>query len=182
VADTRTPIDKAYYRYTVLSGILERTRQRALANPMDQRNVDLGLTEAGRKKVEVEQDISEVFEDLTNLVNHLGILDMAAAFENYFRARLSTAIGEARRVVGKHYGIEILRRDRERLVRDPDDLQGLANITSLIDGHLSAEVAATLGQIREDRNRFTHGTNIRVPPNTTTKQTRETLNEIMKSV
>ena len=48
LADTRTPVDRAYNRYEVLSNILERIREQALTDPMHRRNVDLGLTEPGR--------------------------------------------------------------------------------------------------------------------------------------
>jgi len=182
VPDTQTPVDEAYARYEILSNILERTRQQALANPMHRRNIELGLTKQFRTRNEVEKDIQDAFEDLTNLINHLAIIDMAAAFEGYLRPRLGTAIGEARRLLRENYELEPFLQSREKLVHETDDFQGLARIRELIGGHLSAETSATLSQIREDRNNFAHGTNIRVPPTTTTKRTRETLNSIIEVV
>ncbi len=148
---------------------------------MDATNIDLGLTEPGRKKSEVERDIKDAFESLTNLIDHLGILDMASAFEGLFRARLSNAIGEARKAVGAKAKIRQLY-NRDRLIREIDDFQGLANIIRLISGHLSPEVTGILTQIRDDRNKFTHGTDIGLPPRTTIDQARETLNEIIKGM
>jgi len=149
---------------------------------MHNRNIELGLVEQGQRKSEVVSAINEAFEDLTNLMNHVRILDIAAAFELHFRARLRTAIGEARRVLREHYSIAPLADDRERLAIAVEDIQGLAEIASLIGGRLSNETSQTLSQIRADRNKFAHGTDIRVPPATTSEQARDVLNEIITSV
>ncbi|HEX4113970.1 MAG TPA: hypothetical protein VH020_15665 [Stellaceae bacterium] len=182
MADSRSAIDEAFDRYETLSRILEKARQSALSNPMHDRNIDLGLTQRGQKKGDAITRINETFEDLTSLINHLGILDMAAAFEKTFRARLGTAIGEARNVLRDNYKIETLRNVRQKLIHDPDNLRGLAKAISVIRATLSKEVAELLEAIRESRNNFAHGTDIRTPPGITAEKTKDTLNEIIKSL
>jgi len=150
---------------------------------MHERNVDVGLTIAGQKRRDAVRSIEEAFEDLGGLVNHLALLDMASAFESYFRARLDTAIGEARKVIRERYRTSVpLHAHREGLIRDADDFEGLANIRQLIGGRLSAEIHDNWEMIRKNRNSFAHGTDIRRPPTITSERTRETLNEIIEAL
>src|SRR5260370_37235615 len=113
-----TDIDDAYARYQILSRILERARERAVGNPTDNANINLGLTERGQKRQEARRQIEEIFEELGGLVNHLAILDMAATFEKFFLARLNTALGQDRKVIRERYRGSVPRHaDREILVR-----------------------------------------------------------------
>ena len=108
---------------------------------------------------------------------------MAGAFESYFRARLDTAIGEARKVVRERFRSSVpLHAHRERLIRDADDFQGLADIERLIGGRVSEEVHDNWEMIRKNRNSFAHGTDIRRPPTITSERARETLNEIIETL
>lgn len=179
----QSPIDRAFERYQILSRILDRARQRALADPTNEANVELGLTVRGQRREDARSSISDYFEDLGGLVNHVALLDMAAAFEGYFRARLGTSIGEARKVVRERYRSNIpLHAQREGLIRVADEFQGLAEIERLIGGQMSPEIRGVWEIIRKNRNSFAHGTDIRTPPTVTGEQTRETLNEVLGSL
>ena len=175
------PVDRAYARYKILTRLLESARQRAVSDPTNERNVDLGLTTRGQKKEDAQRSIEEAFADLEGLVSHLAILDMAAAFEKYFRERLNTAIGEARKVVRERYRSGMpLYAHREGLVRDAEDFQALVGIEQLIGGRISAEVHGAGEMIRKNRNAFAHGTDLQHPPTITIERAWETLNEIIE--
>jgi hypothetical protein len=176
----RSPVDQAFNRYQVLSRLLYIARQRALADPTHERNVNAGLTARGQRKQEAVRDIEEVFDDLDGLVGHLALLDMAGAFERHFRERLATAIGEARKAVRERYRSGIpLYAHREGLIRDADDFQALTGIERLVGGRISDEVRDQWETIRRNRNDFAHGTSLREPPAITSEQARDTLNEII---
>jgi hypothetical protein len=178
-----TPVDEAFDRYQMLSRLLDAARQRALSDPTHQRNVDVGLTTREQMKQDAVRSIEDAFEDLGGLVNHVALLDMAGAFESYFRARLDTAIGEARKVVRERFRSSVpLHAHRESLIRDADDFQGLADIGRLIGERVSAEVRDNWEMIRKNRNSFAHGTDIRRPPTITSERTRETLSEIIEAL
>ncbi len=174
------PVDQAFHRHRLLTALLEVSRKLALSDPTHERNLDVGLTARGQKRQDARRSIEDAFEDLGGLVNHLALLDMAAAFEDYFRVRLSTAIGEAKKVVRERYRSSVpLYAYRDNLIRNADDFQGLANIERLIGRHLSAGVRDEWETIRKTRNSFAHGTDIRSPPTITSEQVKDTLNEII---
>jgi hypothetical protein len=181
MAATPSPVDRAYNRCQILTRVLDGARQRALADPTHERNIDLGLTTRGQKKPDAQRSIEDAFEDLFGLINHLALLDMAGAFERHFRERLNTAIGEARKVVRERYRSDRpLYAHREGLVRDAEDFQALTGIEQLIGGRMSAEVRAAWETIRKNRNAFAHGADIRLPPTITSERAWETLNEIIE--
>lgn len=151
----------------------------ALSDPTHKRNVDFGLTEAGDRKADAVRKIEEAFEDLGNLLNHVAIIDMAGAFELVFRTRLGNAVGEIRRVVKEEYESGPFWASREDLVHQIDDFQGLRKISALLSGRMSKETADALSAIRENRNRFAHGTDIRTPPTITSEEAREALNDVI---
>src|SRR5215469_12547629 len=103
MSKTSSPIDHAFKRCSLLSRVIQFEYERARANPLDQRNVELGIFDLGEKveKKEAQDRIEEAFSEVVALSNHLAILDMAAALEYFFRARVGTAIGEARKTLNK---------------------------------------------------------------------------------
>ena len=115
-------------------------------------------------------------------VEYLGFLDLCASFEDAFRRRVGTAIGEARKNVREHYNIPVLRSLGERLVRDARSFDSLASIFLTINGLLSIQMQAELNVVREERNRVTHGTNLGQPLKVTVERTQELLNELIDSV
>jgi hypothetical protein len=176
-------VDAAFARYQVLVGILDRGRRRALSNPTDQANVDLGLVQRGLKRSEAEAAIEAVFEELSGFLDHVCILDMAAAFELQCRAWLGTAVGEARKAIGRGYGKHIpLYLSRESLIRRIDDFEGLAEIEVLVTGQLTIETADKLKDVRSNRNKFSHGTDTNVPPTITIQEAKETLDAAIKAI
>jgi len=160
-----------------LSRLIVLEYERARANPLDRRYTDLGITKWGGlpKKADAQKSIEEAFGDLQALINHITILDMAAAFEGLFKAQIATAVGEARKTLkGKHK--ETVLAGRERLVREAKDFQGLSNIMELISPNLDERDKERLESVRENRNRFTHGTDITAPPTIRSDDAREALN------
>lgn len=178
MVDETTPVDAAFARCRLLERIVGRAAAQASADPTHARNVELGLTEKGDRKADAARKIAAAFEELAHLVNHLAILDMAAALETLFKARLGTAIGEGRRAMREHYEISTLWAAREHLIREATDFAGLRDIEAFLGGHLSEAVRADLGSIRAARNRFAHGTDIRQPPAITSDAARDTLAEV----
>jgi hypothetical protein len=183
MASAPSPVDQAFKRYRMLAHLMEFARERALSNPTDPRNVTAELTLSGLSPREARRSIEDAFEELGGLLNHVALLDMASAFEGHFRARLGTAIGEARKVVRERHRSNIpLHAHREGLIRDTEEFQGLADIGRLIGDRVSAEVHERWEVIRRNRNSFAHGTDIRRPPTITGEQTRETLGEIFEAL
>ena len=153
---------------------------RARANPTDDRSVELGVIPRGGKKEKARalRQIEEAFDDLVALVEHLTILDMAAALEKLFNARISTAVGEARKTLRERHRRSTLAA-REKLVRETEDFQGLNNIETLLSTDLSGEMQELFKKVRENRNRFVHGTDIRNPPTILEGEAQTALNEVI---
>ncbi|MEH3147982.1 MAG: hypothetical protein PGN34_22190 [Methylobacterium frigidaeris] len=82
--------------YQILTAILNRLREQALANPSHPRWVALGLCPPYETKRQAVAELQATFADLLGLVGHLTILDMAASFEVASQARLGTRLGEVR--------------------------------------------------------------------------------------
>lgn len=175
-----TPVDEAFERYMTLSAILDRVREIAVADPTHARNIQMGLTEEGMKKSDAREHIIQTFEELTSLLNHVVVIDMAAAFERYFLARVTTAIGEARRVVRTQYNVEPFSAVREKLVKEADDFQGLAQKGSMLVGQFSPDLNAAWKLILEARNKFAHGTDILTAPAIASEEAKDALNEILQ--
>lgn len=166
-----------------MSRLLEFARVRAISDPTNERNVEAGLTPRGTKRADALGMIEDKFEELNALLNHIALIDMAGAFESYFRTRLGTAIGEVRKVVRERYRSNLpLHAHRENLIRDAEEFQGLAEIGRLIGERISAEVRESWETIRRDRNSFAHGTDLRSTPDITGERARQTLNEIIAAL
>jgi hypothetical protein len=136
----------------------------------------LGIIQDGDKKADAVKRIEEAFSDLTGLVDHLTILDMATALEKSFSERITTAIGEARKALNEKFHASSLAA-RENMVRDGASFEGLNEIVALISASLSGEIRDTLDKVRQNRNRFAHGTDLRTPPTVLSDDARAALNE-----
>jgi ribosomal 50S subunit-associated protein YjgA (DUF615 family) len=171
-----SPVDQAFERCSLLARLIDSEYDRARANPTDERYVNLGVIERGEKVAKAKAQIEQAFDDLVAIVEHLTILDMAAALERLFKARIATAVGEARRTLReKHRGDALAA--RVKLVREIEDFQGLNDITKLISADLSGEMQEQLDKVRENRNRFVHGTDLRNPPTILKEEAQAALNE-----
>jgi len=171
------PVEEAFERCRLLALLIDHEYQRARSTPTDQRYVDLGITEKGQKIEDARREIIQAFDELAALSNHLAILDMASAFERMFRSRIATAIGEARKSLQDKYarpGSTPLIA-REKLIRE--HFEGIADIIELIGASLSKEVQEQLRQVRDSRNKFSHGTDLRVAPTIMREEARDALNE-----
>ena len=173
---SETSVDQAFERCRLLARLIEMEYERARANPTIQRYIDLGIIQRGDKIGEARKQIDQVFGDLIALVDHLIILDMAAALERVFKLRIATAVGEARKTLRAGHRSLVLAA-REKLVREADDFEGLSDITKLIGADLSGEMQQLLEKVRENRNRFAHGTDVRNVPTILGEDARAALNE-----
>ncbi len=156
----------------------EGAREVSLANPLHHRNVELGLIVEGDDKKTASRKIVDTFDSIDDLVAHVAVIDMAAAFELLFRARLGTAIGEARKRLSENYSIDTMFAFREDLVRGAADLQGLGEIGKFVRKNLSDETADAFQRIKDPRNRFAHGTDIGNVPAIQRGEIRDTLNRM----
>ena len=171
----RTQVDRAFERCRLLARVVALEYERARANPTDARYATIGVTQQGARKAEAERQIEEAFDDLVALIDHLTILDMAAAFEGLFNARIATAVGGARDTLRRRYPNTLA--GRADFVRETDDFQGLSDITKLIEADLDGQVKERLVSVRENRNRFAHGTDLCNPPTILQEDARNALNE-----
>lgn len=151
-----TKVNEALKRTKRLANIIKATRDRAFRNPKDKYNFDLELRDVGDKGDERKQ-LEDAFEELAYIVDYLAVIDLCAVFESEFRAKLGTAIGEARRAVEKQYKIALFSKIKEKLVHDTNDFQSLAEIITLVEGAIGQTASDQLKVLQETRNRVTHG-------------------------
>jgi hypothetical protein len=146
-------IARAYRRISVLKAIIAAERTRAESNPMDPRNVKLGIVEPDLSRIDAKDRIEETFTEVEMLLDHLHITHLAAAFELEARNKINNAIGTARSAIAKD------RKNKptwhERLVRGAESFEGLHDIEDLIAP--PTETLNDLVQIRKSRNKFCHG-------------------------
>ena len=175
-------VDDAYVRYRRLIGILGRAEGAALRQPTSQQSRELGLVADTDRADAARVKLIAAFRDLKVRLEYLGFLDLCASFEDAFRRRVATAIGEARKNVREHYNVPLLRSLGERLVRDARSFDSLASIFSTIEGLVSFQMQAELNTVREERNRVSHGTNLGQPLKVTVERTQELLNELIDAI
>jgi hypothetical protein len=149
-------VDEAFWRYVRLRKILDATRRTALSQPVSSRNRDLGLIDPGDKTEAARSRLEVAFDEMGRQVDRSGILELCAAFEDAFRRRVATAVGEARRVVVAHYNITTLQSLKRRLLREPESFDTLASILGAIDGLISNELATGLRRLQVERNQIAH--------------------------
>ena len=157
-------IERAHARYSTLLRLIEMEIVRARANPTADRYLDLGIIDAGDKPTEATAKIDARLGEIRDLIEHLGVLDIAATFELSFRQKISNSIGEARNAINNQRKKAGKTLAAPSLVKNLKEMQGLASIKSILSAGLSIEVQVTMEKIRESRNNFTHGTDLGVPP------------------
>lgn len=104
---------------------------------------------------------------------------MCTAFETDCRERIPTAIGEAERVVRKHYDVRVMELVRVQLVRQADDFRSLEAIFKIVEQHISGDGPEKLRRLRKRRNRAAHGDMGGESDPPTLEEARETLNEVL---
>ena len=94
-------VDEAFDRIGVLRAIISSERSRATAEPLNKRNVALGILKAEkyRDREEAEREIIATFNALELLLDHFNILHMAASFEQAAGVRIDNALGLARTAI-----------------------------------------------------------------------------------
>ena len=138
--------------------IIERARQTAFSNPLHQFNIDIGIVDVGDSKSEAMEKINDTFSDLSALIKHVSILHMAATFEDLFKKRLSSQIGDVRK------GVRAQSREawRENLVRSAESFDGLREIEELLS--LPPGDSKQFKFVRDARNAFAHGASFKDDP------------------
>src|SRR5208282_6898981 len=106
----------------------------ALRQPVSQQGRDWGLVTDTDRPEAARTKLTDAFGDMRLRIDCLGFLDLCASFEDTFRRRVATAVGEARKNVREHYNVPVLRALRERLVRDARTFDSLASIFLTIEG------------------------------------------------
>lgn len=162
-----TALQQALARCALLSRFIKAERERALNNPDSPRNVEFGLLTPGLKKAVAIKQLEKIFDELEQLMSHVTILDMAAAFEDAFRKRLDTAIGEARKTLAEKHPDGALA-GRQAIVRDTQSVDGLHDMLSFLEGDLAQDIKTNLKRVRTSRNRFAHGTPLTDVPDIST--------------
>ena len=177
-----TAVDEAYWRYVRLRKILDATRQTSLSQPVSSRNRDLGLIDPEDKTEAARSRLEAAFDEMGRQVDRSSILELCTAFEDAFRRRVTTAVGEARRVVDAHYDIRALWSLRRRLLREPESFDSLASIFGAIDGLISSELATGLRRLQVQRNRIAHQPLSDEPSDFPVGDVRDLLNEVIEII
>jgi hypothetical protein len=129
-----TVVDDAYARYDRLRNVLTNSGRTHGSNPTSQTNRSLGLIGPDAKRDAARNQLNGAFKEMFAQAQCLGIIDLCATFEDTFRRRIRTAIGEAQRAIDKGYGIAVLTRLKGELLRDPKSFDSLASIFDAVEG------------------------------------------------
>lgn len=175
-------VDDAYARYVRLVSILDHAEAVALRQPVSQQARDWGLVADTDRPEIARTKLTDAFGDMRLRIDYLGFLDLCASFEDTFRRRVATAVGEARKNIREHYNVPVLRALRERLVRDGRTFDLLASIFLVTEGLVPAQMYAELTTVREERNRVAHGTSLGQPLKVTVERTQELLSELIDAI
>ena len=157
-------LDEARERCLLLLQILTAAKVRATNDPLGSYCQELGIVQAGDKKMSAIKKVSRIFDELDGLLAHLTLIDMVSSLERAFKSRLGTALGEARKTLRENHNRELFHAVREGLVSEPEHFQGLRGMEALLGSRLADEVKKKLNVIRLDRNLFAHGTDVSRPP------------------
>jgi hypothetical protein len=133
------------------------------------------LFEKGEPHGRAKKKLELAFDEMTLLIECLGFLDICCTFEDAFRRRVGTALGEARRAVDSHYNLSQFKEFRRKLLRDSADFDSLAAIISASESLLSPQVVKSLGILRGGRNSVAHGSGWKQPLPLTVEQARDLL-------
>ena len=177
-----TAVDDAKERYLRLHAIVSRFRDDALRQPLSRQNREFGVVNVNDKPGEARRKLSIAFDEMLQRIEYLAFLDVCASFENAFRGRVGTAIGEARRIVGERYELRVLAKLSVRLVREPKSFNSLAAIFEVLDGLIPADMASDLRLIREERNRLSHGIDFDQPLKLTIEDLCDKLNALTEEI
>jgi len=172
-------LDQANSRYALLDEALDRLNQRAQSDPLDQRYLDINLVKLGETKAQARQSIATAVAKAKTRIRHLCLIDLCGEFEARAIEWIETAIGESRRVVNKHYSINLLKDIKERLVKEPEHFGSFDSILKLVEGKISAPDMSALHRLREQRNRSAHGMDLDLEPNISITEARQMLEKLM---
>lgn len=147
-------LDEELTYYNVLSGLLDRVRQQVSRNPNDKQLSDLGFP-FERTKKDRRTGLAEYIDKIQKALDEAFLLRLVAAFEAMAFARVSTALGEARRSVEEHYSPQLpFARAAAKLVRN--EIHDLKEIEDLMVSYSGPAVGKLKG-LREHRNHVAHG-------------------------
>jgi hypothetical protein len=172
-------VDDAYRRYIYLTDALARPHRSSISAPLSEENLRLGLIEAGDRRREAETKIESRLSETRERVLTLSLLDMCMAFETECRSRIPTAVGEAERVVRKHYGVRIMAQFKSQLLRRPDDFGSLDALFKIVEQHVSGPASERLSRLRKQRNRAAHGQSRTQEDDVTLEEARDLLNSVL---
>jgi hypothetical protein len=174
-----TAVTDAYARYERIRKTVVSARDRALSQPASSRNIEAGYVARGDTSDSARRKLQIIFDEMQQSIEYLGFLEVCAAFEDAFRKRAATAVGEVRRVVDQHYELNVLNGLKARFVREPLSFESLASIFAFLDGLVSTDMGNALKLIREERNRIAHGSDLQQPIRVTVREAADLLNELI---
>jgi hypothetical protein len=164
MTDAFEEVEAARRRCAVLTSILRKAKERALADPTGPYPMALGIIETGEKKEDAVKKVKRTFEELDGLLAYFTIIDLTASLEKVFSSRLGTAVGEARKIVREKFKIAPFNGVREALVHDVGDFQTLQGIANLLSSVLDEDLGKKLKSVQFERNKFAHGTDVTAAP------------------
>ncbi len=147
--------------------------------PLSEENLRLGLIEAGDPKQKAEAKIEARISETRERLWVLSLLDMCMAFETECRLRMPTAVGEAERVVRKHYDVRIMAQFKNQLLRRPDDFGSLDALFKIVEQHVPGPASERLLRLRKQRNRAAHGQNRTQEDDVSLEEARDLLNSVL---
>jgi hypothetical protein len=174
-----TGVDDAYRRYLYLTDALGRLQRASLAKPLSEDNLRLGLIESGDTPRGAQSKIEQRIAQTRQRLSAFALLDICTAFESECRKRIPTAVGEAERVIRRHYNVPIMSLLRQHLVRRSEDFRSLEAIFQTVEQHLPGDGPERLRRLRKQRNRAAHGELASDGSDLSLEEVAETLNSVL---
>ncbi len=116
------------------------------------------------------------------MVEHVAIIDMTASYELAARTRLGNYIGKIR---GAGEAVE---REKEipryslGVIRAAQSYEGIAAINDLLKSKIDPKLSTELTKIGKARNKFAHGTNVKLPPEIDKSEVKELLSQALDAI
>lgn len=169
------PVKRAFQRSQVLAKIVAELKGQAHRNPLSEKWVDYGITEPDDSRKSADLKLTQLFEEISGLIEHLTILDMAASYELAARTRFANYIGIIQGAGESLARTNSIPRYSLGVIKGAQSYDGISAINDLLKPSVDPALIAELTKISKARNRFAHGTSVKLAPEVDRAEAKEIL-------
>lgn len=152
-----TKFESRLKSYRVLTNVVSLQQRNLLSQPLGNQAQALGLTIPGDDRKGAEAKIKAIFATIEDISKHGVIIDLCGLFEKSVLAAIGTALGEIRKITSSRYGLTILAKVKERVLKDHKSFESFDSQILLLDGIATVDTMSLLRRIQKHRNEVAHG-------------------------